>query len=216
MKKAIFTILVIDETKPDRDILRYHLNENPFFAAIVEDACDAAKALKMANNGTYDCILLDYDLCESSGTNLLQEFVQNKNLLAAIVAVTSSLCEDVGLKAIHQGAHEFLSKNEFHPSLIGRTILHAIERKQHEMELMKVINEREKLVQKLQKSLDEVKALRGMLPICAKCKKIRDDSGYWHQIDGYLKQHSDLEFTHGCCPHCLNEYMEQTEAIQQV
>ena len=66
-------------------------------------------------------------------------------------------------------------------------------------------NEREQLINKLQVALAEVKVLSGMLPICASCKKIRDDSGYWNQIEIYLKNHSDAEFTHSICPECRHK-----------
>ena len=53
-----------------------------------------------------------------------------------------------------------------------------------------------------EKALQEVRILRGFLPICASCKKIRDDTGYWTQIEGYIKDHSEAEFTHSICPDC--------------
>jgi PAS domain S-box-containing protein len=62
--------------------------------------------------------------------------------------------------------------------------------------------EREKLVRDLQKALSEVKKLSGFLPICASCKKIRDDKGYWTQIEAYIRDHSEAEFSHGICPDC--------------
>lgn len=65
--------------------------------------------------------------------------------------------------------------------------------------------EREYLIVKLQSTLDEIKTLRGILPICASCKKIRDDKGYWNQIESYIKEHSDAEFTHGICPECSDK-----------
>ena len=69
-------------------------------------------------------------------------------------------------------------------------------------ERMKVEAEREKLIQELQKTLAEVKKLSGFLPICASCKKIRDDKGYWNQIEEYIRTHSEAEFSHGLCPDC--------------
>jgi PAS domain S-box-containing protein len=51
----------------------------------------------------------------------------------------------------------------------------------------------------------EIKQLRGMLPICSSCKKIRDDKGYWNQIEDYIKEHSDAEFSHGICPECVKK-----------
>jgi PAS domain S-box-containing protein len=63
--------------------------------------------------------------------------------------------------------------------------------------------EREKLIRELQTALAEVKTLSGLLPICANCKKIRDDKGYWNQIEAYFGEKSDLQFTHGICPECM-------------
>ena len=63
--------------------------------------------------------------------------------------------------------------------------------------------ERERLLVEREKALSDVKVLSGLLPICAGCKKIRDDSGYWNQIETYIKQHSEAEFSHGLCPDCL-------------
>ncbi len=62
--------------------------------------------------------------------------------------------------------------------------------------------ERERLITELQKALSDVKVLSGLLPICASCKKIRDDKGYWNQLEAYIHQHSDVKFSHGICPEC--------------
>ena len=62
--------------------------------------------------------------------------------------------------------------------------------------------EREHLITDLQKALQEVKALSGLLPICSSCKKIRDDKGYWNNLEMYISAHSDAEFSHGICPDC--------------
>lgn len=66
----------------------------------------------------------------------------------------------------------------------------------------KMQEEREQLVRELQSTLAQLNTLKGLLPICAHCKKIRDDEGYWHQLEGYIEAHSDAEFTHGLCPEC--------------
>jgi PAS domain S-box-containing protein len=62
--------------------------------------------------------------------------------------------------------------------------------------------EREKLIANLQKALAEIKSLRGILPICSVCKKIRDDKGAWNQMEIYIREHTDAEFSHGYCPEC--------------
>jgi len=64
--------------------------------------------------------------------------------------------------------------------------------------------ERERVLEELREALTQVKTLSGFLPICSACKKIRDDAGYWNQVEAYVMAHSDVEFTHGLCPECIN------------
>lgn len=83
----------------------------------------------------------------------------------------------------------------------------------------KAEKERESLINDLQDALEKVKKLRGLLPICSHCKKIRDDSGYWTQVEDYITTHSDAEFTHGLCPTCAAqlypEYFEKDEGEEK-
>lgn len=66
-------------------------------------------------------------------------------------------------------------------------------------------HEQERLVRELQEALAHVKTLSGLLPICAACKKIRDDKGYWRQIEAYIRDHSEAEFSHSICPECARK-----------
>jgi CheY-like chemotaxis protein len=70
----------------------------------------------------------------------------------------------------------------------------------HQME-----KERARLIHELQTALAKVKTLSGLLPICASCKKIRDDEGYWHRVEVYIRDHTEAEFTHGLCPECAKD-----------
>ena len=81
--------------------------------------------------------------------------------------------------------------------IVGRvaSFVDISERKQIEID-------RDKLIKKLEDALERIETLRGFVPICAACKKIRDDKGFWHQVEKYIKEHSDAEFTHGICPNC--------------
>ena len=91
---------------------------------------------------------------------------------------------------------------------IGKTITHVLDRKRRE-------EERDKIITKLRNTLEHVKTLRGIVPICAKCKKIRNDKGFWDQVDVYLREHSELQLTHGICPECAKElYPRVTERIR--
>lgn len=92
-------------------------------------------------------------------------------------------------------------------NILGIIILRSINRSRRQeflaIEDLKQANaQKEKAIQELQESLAEVKTLRGFLPICSQCKKIRDDEGYWNQIETYIEQHSDAKFSHSICRQC--------------
>jgi hypothetical protein len=71
-----------------------------------------------------------------------------------------------------------------------------------------------RLQERIQEAVARIKVLSGLLPICAACKKIRDDQGYWEQIEVYIRQHSEAQFSHGICPSCIRKmYPEYAEAV---
>ena len=76
--------------------------------------------------------------------------------------------------------------------------------------------ERERLILELQEALAEVKTLSGLLPICASCKSIRNDQGYWQQIEAYIKEHSKAEFSHSVCPKCAEKLYPEVFNKKQV
>lgn len=71
-------------------------------------------------------------------------------------------------------------------------------------------DDRERVIAELQTALREIKTLSGLLPICAWCKKVRDDKGYWTMVEVWVAQHTDAQFTHGICPDCLKEVSRET------
>jgi len=71
--------------------------------------------------------------------------------------------------------------------------------------LLNEIKKRKKVIEDLKIALSKIKKLSGLLPICASCKKIRDDEGYWNQIETYIKEHSEADFSHSICPECAKE-----------
>ncbi|MEW6303881.1 MAG: response regulator [Verrucomicrobiota bacterium] len=76
--------------------------------------------------------------------------------------------------------------------------------------------ERLRLVRELQETLRQAKTLAGLLPICAGCKKIRDDQGFWQQVEHYLQAHSNAEFSHGLCPDCMERiYPDLAESMAE-
>ena len=71
--------------------------------------------------------------------------------------------------------------------------------------------EKENLISRLQKAVDEIKTLRGIIPICSYCKNIRDDAGAWKQMEIYIRDNSNAEFSHGICPDCLEKMKKSME-----
>ncbi len=96
----------------------------------------------------------------------------------------------------------------FFPSLVFVAVIgYGLESSRYRFSNM-LRREHEELLEEkanLEKALKQIKTLHGLLPMCASCKKIRDDSGYWKQIEAYLHEHSDAKFSHGICPDCAKE-----------
>jgi PAS domain S-box-containing protein len=91
--------------------------------------------------------------------------------------------------------------------LKGKQILYTIWRDFTERKLIE--KEREEMIVELQTAIEQIKTLKGIVPICAHCKKIRDDKGYWEQVESYVSKHSDAQFSHSICPDCRNEHYPQ-------
>ncbi|MEE9166144.1 MAG: PAS domain S-box protein [Candidatus Neomarinimicrobiota bacterium] len=115
-----------------------------------------------------------------------------------------------------QHIHEILNKRkngETFPCLLAASVLfdsHGAKVGQMGIsrditDVKKAEQERERLISDLKLALESVKTLTGLIPICARCKKIRDDEGFWQQVESYIGEHSDAEFSHGMCPECLKE-----------
>ena len=88
---------------------------------------------------------------------------------------------------------------------VGNQIAGAIANSQLYAELKRSEEEQKRLVIQLQDALANIKTLHGLIPICASCKQIRDDKGYWNQIESYIRDHSEAEFSHGICPECMKK-----------
>jgi PAS domain-containing protein len=127
--------------------------------------------------------------------------------------------ENCALVRVANGANEYVaeSKKEYahethyfivtaRPFLDSKNKMAGIiESFQDITERKKLEDEKAGLIAQLQSSLEKVKLLSGFIPICASCKKIRDDKGYWNQIETYIRDHSEAEFSHGICPECANK-----------
>jgi hypothetical protein len=121
--------------------------------------------------------------------------------------------------------YRFGTVNLFHLGVVMAPLLFSLalgERlrfleRSYRAELTRQVEER---TRELREALERVKTLRGLIPICARCKKVRDDQGYWNSIEEYVQSHSEADFTHGICPACMrqlygSQVVERVELIQR-
>jgi CheY-like chemotaxis protein len=118
-----------------------------------------------------------------------------------MTALTDVENKVIGFEA---GAVDYITKPVEYQEVVARLTTHLTLRK-----LQKSLSQKNAELQaknkQLQQALDQVKRLNGLLPICANCKQIRDDMRYWHDVAGYIQDHSEAEFTHGICPDCMKK-----------
>lgn len=115
------------------------------------------------------------------------------------------LCKDGSYKWIFDRGRVISRTEDGKPLRIVGTHSDITERKKAEEQIKTTLREKEILLKELQKALDEIKTLGGLIPICASCKKIRKDTGYWQSVEQYIEEHSDARFSHGICPDCVRK-----------
>lgn len=166
-------------------------------------------------------ILLDLVMPQANGLALVPAFRANP-VTSEIPIVMLSTQEDPQVKSdtFAAGANDYLVKLPDRLELLARLRYHSrayLNKVQRDEAFQALRESQQKLMEKntalaqsneeLTRALSEVKKLRGLLPICCRCKKVRDDHNYWHQIESYIGSHSDLKFSHGLCPECLEKEM---------
>ncbi len=114
-----------------------------------------------------------------------------------IMLTTKDAKADI-VTALDAGADDYLTKPFDASELRGR-----IEVGRRTIELQDSLSAR---VEELRNALDQLKTLRGIVPICTTCKKVRDDQGYWKQVEVYIRDHTEASFSHGICPECMDRY----------
>lgn len=186
-------VLIADDSDSMSTIIRRQLEK--IGHKVLDIATNGRKAFELAQSLQPDIILMDIEMPEMDGLEATQ-LIQDK-CPRPVVLLTSHDDPEMIQRASKVGAGAYLLKP---PSAeeIERTMVIALARFADLMELRRLNTE-------LQKALNNVKVLRGLLPICVGCKKIRDDKGYWQAVEGYIKDHSEAEFSHGLCPDCLTK-----------
>lgn len=149
------------------------------------------------------------DYARSSGAWLTAIF--GTGLFTSVVVISSGRLYDSLMASIRDLSRRSATLQQTNEELqreISRRLEMEEELRNYETHLEEMVDQRTK---ELQSALANVKMLTGMLPICASCKNIRDDEGYWHQVEVYIRSHSEVEFSHGICPDCtIKLYPELT------
>lgn len=158
-----------------------------------------------------ESILRAMEISESIGlSNMTIDCLEEMmNLHEAKGELKEALAVARDLKARHE---EHLNRENLQ-RIAELQVQYETERKEQESEIYRLRNvELERKNEELSQALEHVRRLQGMLPICSHCKKIRDDSGYWEQIESYISKHSETEFSHSICPECLKNLYESGDS----
>ncbi len=180
-------------------------------------AASAEEGLAYCASNRYDAVLTDYQMPSLNGIEFLISLKQFDDA-PPVVILTGHGSEEVAVQAMKFGAMDYIVKDEKqgYLKLLGVTLRHAIELHEARRAKEKLIAEKLKLIDDLQAAIGNIQLLSKLVPICSSCKKIRDDSGYWHQIEAYLQENLHLNFTHGICPDCVKTlYPHQSRGSQQ-
>jgi CheY-like chemotaxis protein len=183
-------VLIIEDNDEHAELIYRILSkaENIYFDT--ERAGLMSSGVDLLGRQNFDVILSDLGLPDSMGIETFETLHRSYPDIPVIV-VTSLDDENTALSAVQSGAQDYLVKGQIYARQLIRSIQYAIERR--------------KLITELEKSLKEIKTLQALLPICAWCRNIRDDKGYWKNLETYIHENTDTTFTHGICPKCMKK-----------
>ena len=175
-------ILVIDDEEAVRSAVKRRLEREGYEVIL---AADGAQALEIVAREIPDLILLDIIMPGIDGLEVCRRLKADPATTGIpVIFLTAHAKSEKVLTGFEVGAVDYVTKPFYTPELLARVHVHvALLRAQH-----------------------EIRVLGGILPTCAKCKKIRDEQGIWHPIETYITQHSEAQFSHGLCPDCIPIY----------
>jgi DNA-binding response OmpR family regulator len=192
-------ILIVEDDNLLRNYLKSEIGKNKTYKVfIAERGFDAFKIIKYKK---IDLVILDWELPDIDGIKLIR-YLRNleRDSYLYIIMLTSRRDEKDLTFALKEGADDYISKPFGLEELFSR-----IDVGKRMVLLHKSLKEK---IEELEKSLKEVKVLKGLLPICSYCKSVRVDDKYWEKLENYLSSNTQLKLTHGVCPECQKEYLD--------
>ncbi len=191
-------VLIVEDDFTSQMILENILTKFGFEVIKSCNGQEAWEVLQKANPP--HLILLDKVMPIMDGLTLCKKIRENKQYDAfyIILLTGQNESEDIieGLKA---GANDYLTKPYDTGELLARI---GVGKRTIELQMSL-----EKKIAELNEAINHVKTLQGLIPICSYCKKIRDDSQYWQQIESYVAEHTNAQFSHSVCPECYDMYV---------
>ena len=186
-------VLIVDDQESIRALLRRQLEK--IGHTIVGNATNGLEAVELTESLLPDIVLMDIEMPKLDGLEATKIILEKYP--RPIVLLTSHDDPEMVRRASQAGAAAYLLKP---PSAeeIERTMIIASARFEDVMELRR-------LNSKLKEALENVKVLSGLLPICANCKSIRNDGGYWKAVEEYISENTDVHFSHSLCPACIDK-----------
>lgn len=194
-------ILVADDESVSRRILQSMLEDWGYSVRVCTDGAVAWELLQRAD--APPLVILDWVMPRMNGLEVCRKLrAVSKPYPTYIVLVTSKDQNADIVTGLDAGADDYIAKPFNREELRAR-----VQVGERVVELQRRLAER---VRELESALADVKHLSGLLPICAYCKKIRNDQNYWQQVESYVSEHSEAQFSHGICPDCY-ETVVKTE-----
>ena len=203
-------ILIVDDSRDEQELLSTRLRAAGYESLMVADSAEAAFEVLGQDRagqrtGEVDLILMDIMLPGVDGLAACRRITATEWLQdIPIIVITVKTDEQDLFAAFAAGAMDYIRKPVNQAELVAR-VSSALTlrgerntRKAREQELLM-------RTQELERALREVKVLRGFIPICAKCKRVRTDTGDWQRLEEYIQDHSEAEFSHGICQVCMRE-----------
>ena len=177
---------------------------------VVGRAMDGRQAVEMTAELRPEVILMDIKMPYLDGIEAAEK-IQDRCPTPIVILTafdTPEMLEEAGAA----GAGAFLAKP---PKVreLNQAIVIARARFGDLLRLRRTNDMLQRRTAELEEALAKIKTLHGLIPICASCKKIRSDKGYWQQLEEYLAEHSEADFTHGFCPECLEKMEMEVKAI---
>ena len=200
MRSNQINILLVEDNPGDARLVKEMLTEAHALTHELTHLTTLAQARDHLSHQVTDVVLLDLSLPDGQGLKCASQLMESFPAVPFVI-LTGLDSETIGLESVRRGAQDYLIKGQINGKLIMRVISYAIERKQ-------VALEKEKLIRELQELFSQMKTLRGLLPMCNSCKKIRDDKGDWVILETFIQDHSNTDITHGICPECANDLNE--------